>query len=49
MREPSPRNFAAQQNSDSYLAATVQVEDAEAGMKKMSRVYNQGGRELYIG
>ena len=43
------REFAAKQNSESYLAATLPVEDAEAGMDEMSRVYNEGGRELYIG
>ncbi|MXO58235.1 phosphomethylpyrimidine synthase ThiC [Altererythrobacter salegens] len=43
------RDFAAKQNSDSYLAATVPVEDAEAGMDEMSRVYEETGRELYIG
>jgi len=43
------RDFAAKQNSDSYLAATVPVEDAEAGMNEMSRVYEETGRELYIG
>jgi phosphomethylpyrimidine synthase len=43
------RDFAAKQNSESYLAATAPVADAEAGMDEMSRVYNEGGRELYIG
>ncbi|MGX7896918.1 phosphomethylpyrimidine synthase ThiC [Tsuneonella sp. HG222] len=43
------REFAAKQNSDSYLAATVPVENAEAGMDEMSRVYEETGRELYIG
>ena len=43
------RDFAAKQNSDSYLAATAPVADAEAGMEKMSEVYNETGRELYIG
>ena len=43
------RDFAAKQNSDSYLAATAPVADAEAGMDEMSRVYNETGRELYIG
>jgi phosphomethylpyrimidine synthase len=41
------RDFAAKQNqpSDEFIAA----EDAEKGMAEMSRVYNEGGRELYIG
>ncbi|MDO7841631.1 phosphomethylpyrimidine synthase ThiC [Sphingomonas immobilis] len=41
------RDFAAKQNApaDTFLAA----EDAEAGMAEMSKVYNEGGRELYIG
>jgi phosphomethylpyrimidine synthase len=57
------RDFAAKQNSESYLAATAPVADAEkgmdgvgasgtdaeTGMAQMSRVYNEGGRELYIG
>lgn len=43
------RDFAAKQNSDSYLAATAPVEGAAEGMEKMSRVYNEIGRELYIG
>ncbi|ANY21265.1 Phosphomethylpyrimidine synthase [Tsuneonella dongtanensis] len=43
------RDFAAKQNSESYLAATAPVADAEAGMDEMSRVYNETGRELYIG
>ncbi len=43
------RDFAAKQNSESYLAATAPVEGAEEGMDEMSRVYNETGRELYIG
>jgi phosphomethylpyrimidine synthase len=50
------RDFAAKQNSDSYLAANpVHPEpvegrsEAEEGMEAMSRAYNEGGRELYIG
>ena len=31
------------------IAATAPVADAEAGMEKMSEVYNETGRELYIG
>ena len=41
------RDFAAKQNAgvESFLAA----EEMEKGMEEMSRVYNEGGRELYIG
>jgi phosphomethylpyrimidine synthase len=41
------RDFAAKQNAgvDTFVAA----EDAEKGMAEMSRKYNEGGRELYIG
>jgi phosphomethylpyrimidine synthase len=41
------RDFAAKQNVgvETFGAA----EEAEAGMAEMSRVYNEGGRELYIG
>ena len=41
------RAFAKQQNqeSDAFIAA----DEAEKGMAEMSRVYNEGGRELYIG
>ena len=40
------RDFARLQNqsADSFVAA-----DAEAGMKEMSEVYNETGRELYMG
>jgi phosphomethylpyrimidine synthase len=45
------RDFAAKQNAgvDSFVAAEGGTVDAEAGMAEMSRVYNEGGRELYIG
>ena len=41
------REFAKKQNqeSDAFIAAN----EAEKGMAEMSRVYNEGGRELYIG
>jgi phosphomethylpyrimidine synthase len=41
------REFARLQNqpSDGFVAA----EDAENGMAEMSKVYDDGGRELYIG
>ncbi|MCL6250494.1 phosphomethylpyrimidine synthase ThiC [Altererythrobacter sp. KTW20L] len=41
------RDFAAKQNSG--IETFVAAEEAEAGMEQMSRVYNEGGRELYIG
>ncbi len=41
------REFAARQNQEP--AAFIAAEEAEAGMAEMSRVYNEGGRELYIG
>ena len=51
------RDFAAKQNSDSYLArenikretSADEAEQAREGMEEMSRVYEQSGRELYIG
>ena len=41
------REFAAKQNAgaDSFIAA----EEAEAGMVAMSELYNETGRELYVG
>jgi phosphomethylpyrimidine synthase len=41
------RAFAKQQNQDSD--AFIAADEAEKGMAEMSRVYNEGGRELYIG
>ncbi|MFM6933015.1 MAG: phosphomethylpyrimidine synthase ThiC, partial [Novosphingobium sp.] len=41
------REFAKLQNQDS--AAFIATEDAEKGMAEMSKVYDEGGRELYIG
>jgi len=41
------RDFAAKQNAG--VETFVAAEEAEAGMAEMSRVYNDGGRELYIG
>jgi phosphomethylpyrimidine synthase len=45
------REFAAKQNAgvESFVAAEGGALDAEAGMAEMSRVYNESGRELYIG
>jgi len=42
------RDFAARQNSESYLAATAPVEDAEEGMERMSEVYREKGEKLYL-
>ena len=41
------RDFAAKQNAeaDAFIAA----EEAAKGMEEMARIYNEGGRELYIG
>ncbi|HVI98247.1 MAG TPA: phosphomethylpyrimidine synthase ThiC [Sphingomonas sp.] len=41
------RDFAAKQNSDSYLAATAPVEGAEEGMEEMAERYREGG-DLYL-
>ena len=41
------RAFAKQQNQES--GAFIAADEAEKGMAEMSRVYNEGGRELYIG
>ena len=41
------REFAKQQNQDSD--AFIAADEAEKGMAEMSRVYNEDGRELYIG
>ncbi len=41
------RDFAAKQNQES--TAFIAAEEAEKGMAEMSKVYNEGGRELYIG
>jgi phosphomethylpyrimidine synthase len=41
------RDFAAKQNAG--IETFVAAEEAEKGMEEMSRVYNEGGRELYIG
>ncbi len=50
------RNFAAKQNSDSYLASenlraetsAEEAEEAEKGMEEMSEVYREKGERLYI-
>ena len=50
------RDFAAKQNSDSYLASenikreTSAEEDEEAreGMEEMSKVYREKGEKLYL-
>ena len=41
------REFAAKQNSDSYLAATAPSEKAEEGMEEMAEKYREGG-DLYM-
>ncbi|WP_324828526.1 phosphomethylpyrimidine synthase ThiC [Qipengyuania zhejiangensis] len=41
------RDFAAKQNSDSYLAATAPSEKAEEGMEEMAEKYREGG-DLYM-
>jgi phosphomethylpyrimidine synthase len=41
------REFAKLQNQDS--AGFIAVEEAEKGMAKMSEVYEETGRELYMG
>jgi len=41
------REFAKLQNQDS--AGFVAAEEAEAGMAEMSKVYDETGRELYMG
>ena len=52
------RDFAAKQNSgaETFLAASpdhggaaMAESDAEAGMAAMSELYNETGRELYMG
>ena len=50
------RNFAAKQNSDSYLASenikressAQEAEEAEKGMEKISEVYREKGEKLYL-
>ena len=41
------RDFAAKQNQES--TSFIAADEAEKGMAEMSRVYHDGGRELYIG
>ncbi|MGV2497317.1 phosphomethylpyrimidine synthase ThiC [Pelagerythrobacter aerophilus] len=41
------RDFAAKQNSESYLAASASIEDAEQGMEDMAEKYRDGG-DLYL-
>lgn len=50
------REFAAKQNSDSYLAdenikretSDAQAEEAHEGMEEMSKVYREKGEKLYL-
>ena len=42
------REFAAKQNSESYLAPPAPVEGVEQGMKRMSELYREKGERLYV-
>lgn len=46
------REFAAKQNTDSYLASenssAEQAEEAREGMEEMSKVYREKGERLYL-
>ena len=50
------RDFAAKQNSDSYLASenikretsAEEAEEAREGMEKMSEIYREKGEKLYL-
>ena len=50
------RDFAAKQNSDSYLASenikretsAEEAAEAEKGMEEMSEVYREKGEKLYL-
>ena len=50
------RDFAAKQNSDSYLASeninnntsAEEAEEAREGMEEMSKVYREKGEKLYL-
>lgn len=50
------RDFAAKQNSDSYLAtenikretSPEEAEEAREGMEEMSKVYREKGEKLYL-
>ena len=50
------RDFASNQNSDSYLAsenikretAAEEAEEAEKGMEEMSELYREKGEKLYL-
>ena len=41
------RDFAAKQNQES--TSFIAAEEAEKGMAEMSKLYNETGRELYMG
>ena len=53
---PEVRDFAAKQNSDSYLAtenikretSAEEAAEAEKGMEEMSEVYREKGERLYL-
>ena len=50
------RDFAAKQNSDSYLASenikretsAAEAAEAQKGMEQMSEVYREKGEKLYL-
>ena len=50
------RDFAARQNSESYLASenikretsAEEAEEAREGMEEMSKVYRERGEKLYL-
>ena len=41
------RDFAAKQNAGAEMF--IAAEEAETGMAGMSKLYNETGRELYVG
>ena len=53
---PEVRDFAAKQNSESYLASVnikretsaEEAEEAREGMEEMSEVYREKGKKLYL-
>ena len=53
---PAVRDFAAKQNTDSYLAtenikretSAEEAAEAEKGMEEMSEVYREKGERLYL-
>jgi phosphomethylpyrimidine synthase len=43
------RDFAAKQNQESTEFIAASPDEAEKGMQEMSKLYNETGRELYMG